>query len=107
MFISDFSAPRQLQPALSDFETTRRGNSPTANWEAANDAPVGLSAGGFVLVSIATVVGACIGVLPVEFDFSWAATAGCWAVAAVYLLTAAHWLRAMLHNDAPAAARKP
>jgi hypothetical protein len=106
MFISDFLVSEQSQPASCGHKAARRRNAAATAWEETGATPAGPSAGGLALVTVATVMGACIGALPVKFDLSWLLSAGCWTIAAFYLMTAAHWLRAMvLERDVPAAHR--
>ncbi len=98
MLSTHLSPGRHGHQALADLKAMRLG-SIVANRDRASSDPVGLSAGGVVLALAASVMGACLGVLPIKFDFSAVSTAGCWMVAATYLVMAAHWMRIMLQDD--------
>jgi hypothetical protein len=98
MVSAHLSPQRHGHPGIGDLEAMRLGNM-GADRDRAGRERVGLSVGGVVLATVACVLGACVGVLPIKFEFSAVATAGCWMVAAVYLVVAARWMQIMLRDD--------
>jgi hypothetical protein len=105
MFSANPLPPRQLLLQTGDDKTTRRGVLAAAR-EAADHERVGLSVGGVVLVTAVTIMGGSGIALPFTYDLPGWLGAGCWVVAAFYILLAGHWVRVML-SDGPQPVHAP